>query len=298
MTQPEDSHQLNEDFVLPSGKTALNWQEAVEAELGYNRKVKEKSQGAVSNPTTGGTSATSEQAKPEVPLAKRSAFKEDFKDELPREKLMKHGAGVLTDVELLAILLGTGIQGMNVLELARHILKQYDNQISRLARANYKDLSKIKGLGPAKAISIVTALELGIRRRNEVDLSVPLTSPQVVADMMCPLLADEQNEQLWLLILNSNMKLITKLQLGTGGPNAVVVDPRMVYTEVLRHGGGRIMLVHNHPSGDPIPSRQDIVVTRKLWEAGQVLGIQLLDHVIVAGWKFHSMADNDQLPSL
>lgn len=204
---------------------------------------------------------------------------------------MKHGPAALSDVELLAILLGTGLKGMNVMELARHILNLYDGKMHKLAKASYKDLSKIKGLGPAKAIGIITAMEMGLRRRTEmVDMPVCATS-QAVADIMCPLLADLTEETLWVLMLNSANRLIYKKQLGLGGTAQVVVDPKVVFKEALRHDAAKIIMVHNHPSMTLEPSQSDILVTRQVAEAGRILTIPLLDHVIVAGFNHVSLAD-------
>lgn len=223
------------------------------------------------------------------------ALREWHEDDKPREKLLKFGANKLTDVELLAILLGTGIQGMNVLELARTILKRFDYRISRVARASVDELCQIKGMGPAKAISILTALELGIRRMNEPNDDLVFNQAEIIANFIRPKVIDALEEQFYVIYTDAANREIVTQHLGTGTSSSVLVDVKKIFAGALKYEAVGIIMVHNHPGESLKPSQSDIIITRKVFEAAKALDMRLIDHVIIGGMDHYSFMDNDRI---
>lgn len=217
-------------------------------------------------------------------------------DDRPREKLMLKGTGALSDAELLAILIGTGSGKSTALDLSKRILDCVEHRLPELAKLKPKDLTRIKGIGPAKAITIVAAMELG-RRRKETD---PVEKPKVGSsqeayDLLCGDLIDLPHEEFWVLLLNRANRLIRKHRISEGGVSGTVADPKVIFKSALDHLASGIIVAHNHPSGNRTASQSDIDLTRKLKEAGKFLEIQLLDHLIVCGPKYFSFADEGML---
>lgn len=217
-------------------------------------------------------------------------------EDRPREKLGQHGARVLSDAELLAILIGTGTRELSAVELARKVLALSNNNLAELGKLSPKDFQKIKGIGEAKAISIAAALELG-RRRNSAELSdkVQITSSNIAAGLFVPFLSDLPHEEFWIAYLNRSNKLIEKVLTSSGGITGTVIDVKLVMKKAVELLASGIILCHNHPSGNLKYSEQDMQITQKIKEAAKMFDINLLDHIIVAGNKYYSFADDGLL---
>lgn len=217
-------------------------------------------------------------------------------EDRPREKLLMKGTSALSDAELIAILLGSGTATMSAVELAKKIMLTVNNSLHDLARLSVKDLMKLKGIGEAKAITIIAALELG-RRRKETELEEKprITGSRDVYTLLIPHLQDIPHEEFWILLLNRANRVIKKHQISQGGVAGTVADPKIIFKVAVEELASGIILAHNHPSGNLTASQADIDLTRKLREAGKLLEIQVLDHVIVAGQKYFSFADEGML---
>ena len=213
-------------------------------------------------------------------------------EDRPREKLLAKGTPVLSDAELVAILLGTGTTTTSAVELAKRVLQTVDNNLHELARLSVRDLMKVKGIGEAKAISIIAALELG-RRRKEFDTEEKrrISGSRDCFDILRPHLQDIHHEEFWVILLNRANRVIKKHQISQGGVAGTVADPKIIFKMALSELASGIILAHNHPSGNLTASQADMDLTRKLKEAGKLLEIQVLDHLIVAGQKYFSFAD-------
>lgn len=214
----------------------------------------------------------------------------------PREKLLQHGRHTLSDAELIAILIRTGTKNASAVDVARDILKESNNDLTVLSRLNPRQLSKIKGMGMVKAITLVAALEIGRRRREAEALKKEkITCSKDVADILQPNLSDLIHEEFWLLLLNRANHIIHKTAISKGGISGTVVDPRLIFKEAIEHNASGIILCHNHPSGNTKPSEADIQLTKKLRDAGKNLDIDVLDHIIIAGQSFYSFADEGMI---
>lgn len=217
-------------------------------------------------------------------------------EDRPREKLILKGKAVLSDAELIAILLGSGTTTLSAVDLAKIVLQAANNNLHELARLTVKDLIKIKGIGEAKAITIVAALELGRRRKDQdVDEKPKISSSKDAYQIIKADLLDIPHEEFWVLILNRANRVIKKHQISQGGVAGTVADPKIIYKSALDSLASGIILAHNHPSGNLTPSQADIDLTKKLRDAGKMLEIQVLDHIIVAGQKYFSFADEGML---
>lgn len=214
-------------------------------------------------------------------------------EDRPREKMLYKGSASLSDSELIAIIIGSGTKTESAVELARRILSEVDNNLSKLGKLSVEELVKrFKGIGPAKAISIVAMLELGKRRKlHEVTNPDKITSSRDVFNIMQPLMADLNYEEFWVLYMNRSNKIITKRRLSQGGVSGTVIDPRLVFKPGIELLASSVILCHNHPSGNNNPSDADIQITKKLKSAGEVLDIAVLDHLIVCENNYYSMAD-------
>ena len=216
-------------------------------------------------------------------------------DERPREKLLRRGAHVLADAELLAILIRTGTGKHSALDLARQMVRE-EKSLRGIAGKSAVELMRIKGIGEAKAVELLAAFEIGRRVQGMKDEEkMMVRSPEDVAHRMIPRLRDLRKEEFYVLVLDSKNGLKFETLLSTGILNASLVHPREVYKVAIDHDGASIIVVHNHPSGNPEPSREDIEITRQLAEAGKVIGIPLHDHLIVAGDAYTSFAERGLL---
>lgn len=226
------------------------------------------------------------------PYETRISIKEWAEEDRPREKLSGQGRRALTDAELIAILIGSGNRDESAVELSKRILYHYDNDLNRLGKASIEELSNFKGIGEAKAISIIAALELG-RRRNDTEIKAPeiVDTSKAAYHAIKRYLVDLNHEEFWILLIGQNCKLIGRELMSKGGLTTTVADPKVIFGVALRHSATNIMLVHNHPSGSLKPSQQDIGLTKKIVAAGNLLDIKVLDHLIVADTGYYSFAD-------
>jgi len=217
-------------------------------------------------------------------------------EDRPREKMMLHGSSSLSSAELLAILIGSGSTENSAVELMRKILNDYHNSLSELGKASIDELCRYKGIGPAKAITILAASELGKRRREEaVEERLTILSSRDVYQCLHPLMCDLPTEECWVLLLNQAFKLIDKVKISAGGLNATAVDVRCVLREALLKRAVAIALCHNHPSGNIRPSREDDLLTKQVSQASECMNIRLVDHVILTDGAFYSYADEGRI---
>ncbi len=217
-------------------------------------------------------------------------------DDRPREKMIAKGRSALSDAELIAILMGSGTREMSAVELARHILASSNHKLSKLARLTVQDLKKFKGVGEAKAISIIAALELGRRRREEAGIEAPrINSSAEIYELMSGTLADLDHEEFWVILLSRSHRLKGKVCVSRGGVSGTVVDMRLVFKPAIEQLASAIILVHNHPSGNLRPSQADIDLTKKAVRSGKLLDIHVYDHLIYTDEGFYSFADQGEL---
>jgi DNA repair protein RadC len=210
----------------------------------------------------------------------------------PREKLLLKGRTALTDAELIAILIGSGTVEMSAVDVGKAILQKAANNLHELAKLSIKDLTKIKGIGEAKAITIVAALELGRRRKDsEPTKRTRVTSSVQAYDYMKSYLIDLPHEEFWILLLNRANDVIRPLQISQGGVVGTVVDAKVVFRYAIEHLASSMILFHNHPSGHLTPSDADRTLTKKLKESGKLIDIQVLDHIIVGDTAYFSFGD-------
>ena len=213
-------------------------------------------------------------------------------DDRPREKLLLKGRSALSDAELIAILIGSGSAEETAVGLSKRILSSLDNQLSQLAKLAVKDLTQFKGIGEAKAISIIAALELGRRRKEtESNKRVKITDSQTAFDVVYPNLGDLNHEEFWVIFLNRANEVIGKENISKGGVSGTVVDPKVVFKQAVQFPASAIILAHNHPSGNLKPSQADHQLTKKLKEAGKALDIPVLDHLIIGERDYFSFVD-------
>lgn len=216
----------------------------------------------------------------------------------PREKLMNLGRQSLTNAELLAIILGGGNKEKNAVELAKEILLSVNNNLSELSKLSYKDFcNRFNGIGPAKAISIVAALEFGYRRKQSTSLQRPIINSSSDAyNAVAHLLLEKDVESFFVMLLSNNNKLIRIVPISHGGINETLVDRKIVFKAALENNAVKIILTHNHPSGDMKPSQADINTTRTIVEAGKIMSIQVLDHLIIGeDDRYYSFLDNGMI---
>ena len=214
-------------------------------------------------------------------------------EERPREKLLKHGASALNDTELLAILLRTGTSSVSVLHLAEEVLAQYrDKGLAAIIHMVPQEIASIHGIGLAKAATIIAAVELGRRLSTRAAEKLEkIGSPDDVAHCVMPLLRFEQREHFLVLLLDTRNRVIAMPTISIGGLSASIAEPREIFREAIQRSAASIILVHNHPSGDPEPSAEDIFLTKRMMKAGKLMGIPVLDHVIIGDDKFISLKD-------
>jgi DNA repair protein RadC len=212
-------------------------------------------------------------------------------DDKPSEKLMLKGKDALSDAELLAILIGSGSRNESAVALSQRILANAGN-LNSLGKVSISQLMQFKGIGEAKAITIIAALELGRRRRAEdtVELSKIISSKNAF-EIMQPIIGELSHEEFWVLFLNNSNKVISKSQLSKGGIAGTVVDIRLVFKLALENGATGLILCHNHPSGNLKPSDADKQITKKIKTAGEILDVKILDHLIITETKYYSFVD-------
>lgn len=213
-------------------------------------------------------------------------------DDKPREKLMLKGKTALSDAELIAILIGSGSRNESAVGLSQRILSSVDNNLNALGKLSLKQLMEFKGIGEAKAVTIVAALELGRRRREEKTPELhKITSSKVVFEIMQPIIGELPHEEFWVLYLNNSNKILHKSQLSKGGITGTIVDVRLIFKTALEHHAISVILTHNHPSGKLQASDADRDITKKLKIAGEQLDIKVLDHVIITEKGYLSFQD-------
>lgn len=217
-------------------------------------------------------------------------------DDRPREKLFNKGKAALSDAELVAILIGSGSRNESAVSLCQRILASVDNKLSQLGRLSVKQLMEFKGIGEAKAITIVAAMELGRRRRGEEALEKSkISSSKSVFELMQPIIGELEHEEFWIIYLNNSNKVIQKQLLSKGGITGTLVDVRLVLKIALEAGATALILAHNHPSGTLKPSDADKQITQKLKQAALSLDIKVLDHLIITEKAYFSFADESIL---
>jgi DNA repair protein RadC len=217
-------------------------------------------------------------------------------DDRPREKLLLKGKKSLSDAELLAILIGSGNRNETAVELCKRILQNTQNNLNELAKMNVSELMKYKGIGEAKAISIVAALELGSRREiSEIVKRDKIGGSIDVYQLLKPEIADLPYEEFWVIYLNQAQKIIEKMPLSKGGITGTVVDIRLIFKRAIEIYATGIILSHNHPSGNLKPSEEDKKITKKLQQAGDLMQINVIDHIIISTEGYFSFADSNLL---
>lgn len=217
-------------------------------------------------------------------------------DDRPREKFLSKGVTSLSDAELIAILISTGTRELSAVELSRKILNESKNNLAELSRKSLAELMKLKGIGEAKAITIVAALELGKRRKlSEMGDKVKLVSSMDVFQYIGPILSDLSHEEFWVLYLNRSNKILDKYKLSQGGIAGTVIDIRLLLKRGIELLASSLIICHNHPSGNLSPSSNDKKITEKIKLASDQLDIKVLDHIIVAENAYFSFSDEGLL---
>lgn len=230
------------------------------------------------------------------PYEQKISIKAWAEEDRPREKLSTQGRRALTDAELIAILIGSGSRTESAVELSKRILHHYDNDLNKLAKASIAELSNFRGIGEAKAISIIAALEIG-RRRNETEMKVvdTIVSSKDAWNLMRRHLVDLNHEEFWLLLLGRSSKVLGKELVSKGGRSGTIADPKIIFHAALQHQASSIILIHNHPSGNLKPSHLDIELTKQLAAAGKMLDIYVADHLIITDKGYFSFGDEGLL---
>ncbi len=220
-------------------------------------------------------------------------------DERPREKLLSKGKQQLSNAELLAILIGSGKKGRTALDVARDVLQLAGHNLHELARMDGHQLSKVPGIGPARAVALMAALELSNRRIHEATPKPKkIGSSRDASEVLAPLLRDLPHEEFWVLFLSQANKVRTVQRISQGGIAGTLADLRLIFRLAIEHFATGIILCHNHPSGNLKPSQADLRLTRKIVQAGQLMDVAVLDHLIIAGDAYFSFADEGRMPSV
>ena len=217
-------------------------------------------------------------------------------EDRPREKMLAKGKEALSNAELIAILIGSGNNKETAVDLSKRILHDSKNNLIELSRLTINDLMKYNGIGEAKAVTIAAALELGRRRRFSEALEKPcIKNSQLAYECFYAHLSDLNHEQFWIMLLNNANKVIKLEKIGIGGMTGTTADPKKIFKSALENNATSIMLCHNHPSGNVIPSNADKQITNNLVKAGQLLEIKILDHIIIGNDNYFSFADEGLL---
>ena len=214
-------------------------------------------------------------------------------EDRPREKLLAKGIQSLSDAELIAILIGSGSRNETAVELSKRILADVSNNLNELGKLSVNDLQQYKGIGEAKAISIVSAMELGKRRKiSEILEKKQVSSSKDIFELFVSVIGDLPHEEFWIVFLNRSNKIIDKLKISQGGVSGTVIDNRIILKHAIDKLASGMIICHNHPSGNKQPSTNDIEITKKLSEAGKYMEINVLDHIIIANNTYFSFADD------
>jgi DNA repair protein RadC len=217
-------------------------------------------------------------------------------EDRPREKLIEKGTASLSDAELLAILINSGTKDKSAVDLGRELLGKVNNNLNTLGKLSISEIRSLHGIGPARAVTIAAALELGRRRKlAEVPEVIQIKCSKDVADIFQPLLGDLPYEEFWVLFLNRSNKVINRMKLSQGGVSGTVTDVRLIMKKAVEYLASGIIVCHNHPSGNLNPSESDTNITRKIKDSGNIMDIQLLDHLIITDKDYYSFADNGSL---
>lgn len=217
-------------------------------------------------------------------------------EDRPREKMVAHGAAALSNAELLAILIGSGSVNESAVELMRKVLNDYRNSLNELGKCTVDELCRYKGIGQAKAVTILAASELGKRRKaEEPEERKQIRCSQDIYSYFHPFMCDLPVEECWVLLLNQASRIIDRVRIGQGGLASTVVDVRCVLREALLKRASSLVLCHNHPSGNITPSREDDRLTQSLFQAANLMNIRMLDHLIVSDGAYYSYADEGRL---
>jgi DNA repair protein RadC len=230
------------------------------------------------------------------PENSRKSIKQWAEDDRPREKLLTKGKAALSDAELIAILIGSGNSSESAVELSRRILQTAADNLVELSRMSVSDLIKFKGIGEAKAISIVAALELGRRRRSaEAQERKRIVTSRDAFEYLYASMADLHYEQFWVLLLDQSNKVIGTVQVSDGGIAGTVADPKRIFKTAIERNAAAMILCHNHPSGQLKPSDADVRLTKKLFQSGEMLEIRVIDHLIIGHDQYFSFSDEGVL---
>lgn len=223
---------------------------------------------------------------------KNLSIKEWSLEDRPREKLLAKGISSLSDSELIAIIIGSGTKDESAVQLSKRILGSVQNNLNELGKLTVSDLQKHKGIGEAKAIGIMSALELGRRRKLSESINrEKISSSNDIYEIFHALLADLPHEEFWIVLLNRSNKIIDRQKISQGGISGTVTDIRLMMKAALDKLASSIVLIHNHPSGNTKPSEADISITQKVKESGKLMDITLLDHIIITDGSYFSFAD-------
>jgi DNA repair protein RadC len=230
------------------------------------------------------------------PYSTVSGIKSWAEADRPREKMLNHGRTVLTDAELIAILIGSGTHALSAIDVGKNVLLEVNNDLNHLAKFSVKELMKFRGIGQAKAISIIAALELGRRRKESAVKEKPkITSSQDAYEQLTSVMLDLHHEEFWVIMMNRANRVIRMKRVSSGGISGTVADVKIIFKEAIDQMASSLILAHNHPSGNRNPSEQDIRLTKKMKESGLLLDIPVLDHIIFAEDKYYSFADEAML---
>ena len=229
-------------------------------------------------------------------MTQKKSIKEWAADDQPREKMMAKGKNALSNAELLAILLRIGKEGMSAVDVARSLLDSVDNDLITLSNLNIDDLTQHPGIGKAKAITIMAALELGKRRRGaEANLPTEVKDSKDSFERFLPYIDDMRQEHFLVLYLNQSNHALKVECLSNGGTTNVIADPKLIFKNALSLGATCLVLGHNHPSGNPRPSEDDRQLTKKLVAAGKLLDITVIDHIIIGNERYYSFRDHGDM---
>jgi DNA repair protein RadC len=228
--------------------------------------------------------------------AKNLTIKDWALEDRPREKMISRGIGALTDAELIAILIGSGTQNETAVAISQRILNAANNNLNELGKFTLSDFTQIKGIGEAKGVTIMAALELGRRRKRAEALNrKQIASSKDVVEIFQPQLGDLPHEEFWVLLLNRANRILDQVRVSQGGITGTVVDVRVIMKAAVLASASGIILCHNHPSGNSKPSDEDLKITQKVKLAAQSFDITLLDHIVITDQKCTSLADEAML---
>ncbi|MDR3246986.1 MAG: DNA repair protein RadC [Prevotellaceae bacterium] len=227
---------------------------------------------------------------------KRLTIKSWAEEDRPREKMIEKGPSALSDAELIAIILGSGTREMTVVDLAKHLLNSADNDLNKLGKMSILDFQKLKGIGQARAVTVAAALELGRRRKDsDKQKKTKVACSKEVYNMFAPILADLPYEEFWMLFLTAGNDVIDKVKISQGGTDKTIADVKLMTKLAVERLATFAVAVHNHPSGNLMPSNEDILLTVRIKAAFDFFGIKLVEHVIISDNRYYSFADDETI---